>query len=239
MAIIRPLEGSRGEQRAAELEHDRAAEASEHASTAPFAVPESVWDLDAVVVVERADQPAPPGRPAGEDAAGHWNHPSMWSTPTPQPPLTVVRADDPSPAAGLGASEEPWLQSMVHAATAARAVDTAGAWRAVASAADLVSEMARALEAVAEAAQEAAHQQRAARDAAGLAQKAEAAAQASARRAEAATRRARDLEAAVAVARRTNSSENWGEVRRLAMDRWAGDPDGPRGSGPTTPFDIA
>jgi pyruvate/2-oxoglutarate dehydrogenase complex dihydrolipoamide acyltransferase (E2) component len=238
MAIIRPLEGPGGEQRAEELDDLRRAESSEHAPTIGFTVPESVWDLDAVV---RLEQPRPAEGPhvePGEVAAAHWNHPSMWDTPAPQPPLTVVRADEPSPPAGAGTAEEPWLQSIVHAATSARSVDTADAWRAVASAADFVSEMARALEAVAQATQEAAQQQRAAREAAGLADEAEAAAQAAARHAESATRRARALDAAVAVARRSNSAESWGEVRRLAMDPWVGGAGDPRGVAPHTP-DIA
>jgi hypothetical protein len=205
MAIIRPLEGpDRAEQVERPGTH-RLPHRSEDQGAVAFHLPESVWDIDAVPFEEAQDS-EPHGLDPAE-ATARRNHPSLWSASPSPTPLAVVRPEEPS--AGVDAPD-PWVRSIVDAATSARAVDTADAWRGVARAADLVSEMARALEVVADAVQEAV-------DAQATARQAREAAEASARRAEAATARARVLEAAVEVARRLNSPESWGEVRRAAM----------------------
>lgn len=231
MAIIRPLDGPGGDQRAEELRGEAGTDSPEPTPAVVFHVPESVWDIDAVVVVEHHRAPEGPhdagdlgdaGGAGDVDPATRWNHPSAWQAGSPPPPLTVVRPDAPLPPAPDIGSDEPWLEAMAQAAATARSADSVDAWRAVATAADLVSEMARALELVAQATQEAAERHRAARHAARLALEAEEAAQEAARHADVASRRARELEDAVAVARRVNSAESWGQVRRLAMTAGAG-----------------
>ena len=222
MAIIRPLDGPGGEQRAAGPRDDHAAEGTERPEVAHFQVPESVWDVDAVVLVEH--HRAPEQRESDEvDQATRWNHPSTWSAGSSQPPLTVVRPEEPYSSVSGSDHTEQWLGAIVQAAATARRSDSTDAWRAVAAAADLVSEMARALELVAQATQEAAERHREARHAARLAREADEHAEAAARDAEAATRRAQELESAVAVARKLNSADSWGQVRRLAMSGGAGD----------------
>lgn len=219
MAIIRPLEGPAGERPANGRRDDGRVESSEPA-TSVFRVPESVWDVDTILHADRPPAPEQHDLDAVE-AAIRWRHPSMWGPVAVPPPLSVVRHEDPTPPAEES-DEEPWLAAVAEAAARARTLDTPDAWRALASAADLVSEMARALELVADAVLNAADHHRAARDAARLAHDAEETARAAARRADDASRWARELDGAVAVARHANSPESWGEVRRLAMDRWAG-----------------
>ena len=221
MAIIRPLDGPGGEHRVADLGDDPA-DGAERPETRPFRVPESVWDVDAVLLVQH--HPAPERREHGDvDPATRWNHPSAWSAGSSQPPLTVVRPEEPPSSVSGAAYPEQWLETIVQAAATARRADSTDAWRAVSAAADLVSEMARALELVAQATQDAADCHRDARHAARLAREAAEHAEAVARDAEAATRRAQELESAVAVARTLNSAESWGQVRRLAMAGGAAD----------------
>ena len=237
MAIIRPLDGPGGRRRTAELDHGGPFESPEPTDVA-FTVPESVWDIEAAL---RPDRPQVPEREVDAeddpdtDDGGRAHHPSMWGSGPAQPPLTVVRPEVPATLTAPEADEEPWVRAVTDAATSARDTNTPDAWRAVASAADLVSEMARSLELVAEVVEAAADEHRAARDAAALAQRAEGAAQVAARRADAAGRLAREIEAAVSVARRANSPAAWGEVRRMVMDRWAADA---RDAAPGRPPDI-